>query len=94
MKTKRNLIIAVCLCLSSYCWAERTTFQERTDNWLKSSSESGRPEIPDDDDDGMASEPKIRGTAVGDAVWLLVGMGAVYAFYRCKPQRKALRNEK
>jgi hypothetical protein len=82
MKTKRNLIIAVCLCLSSYCMAE--TFKEITDNWLQNAPSNGRQEIPDGDDDGMTDTPDTPNVPVGDAVWLVAGMSAVYALYRCK----------
>jgi hypothetical protein len=89
MKTKRNLIIAVCLCLSNYCLAERTTFQDRTENWLQNTpgEYDTRPEI--DEETEMQGDPGHPGP-VGDAIWLVVGMSAVYALYRCRPKRKAL----
>jgi hypothetical protein len=86
MKTKRNLIIAIGLCLSSYCLADNV--KEKTENWLQNApAESGRPEIPGDEDDGMTAVPVVQ-NPVGDAIWVLVGMSAVYALYRSRPKRK------
>jgi hypothetical protein len=91
MKTKRNLITAICLCLclSAYCQAGETTFKERTENWLqKAPSESSgtRPQI---EDENPTDDPGHPGP-VGDALWLVAGMGAVYALYCCKSKRKVL----
>lgn len=83
MKTKRISIIAVCLFLASYCLADRTTLQGVTENWLQgntSASTDGRPGIQPGDN--PPPDPQTPGP-VGDSVWLLVGMGAVYAFCCC-----------
>jgi hypothetical protein len=89
MKTKRNLITAICLCLSAYCLAGQTTFKERTENWLQkapSESSNERPEI-EDDGNPPVGDP---GIPVGEALWLVAGMGAVYTLYHCMPRRKSI----
>lgn len=87
MKTKKFCLLVISLLLTSSLFAERTNLQERTDNWLQKSTaanSSGRG-IIGPNTNPTTTEPAVG--AVGDALWLLIGLGLAYSFINLKTKK-------
>jgi hypothetical protein len=93
MKIKTICITIFCILFTGQVFAseERTTFKERTDNWLRSEgSGSGGPPTNGHNDPLDATrgvgDPEVP---VGDGIWLALGFGLTYGIYTGK-RKKAI----
>jgi hypothetical protein len=82
MKRKKLCLIAFCIALTVQISAQHTTFQERTENWLKSTSADGAPTT---DDDTMTETPGVQDNVpISDAFPFLLGLSMAYGLYLWK----------
>jgi hypothetical protein len=85
MKTKFFLAVLIGLLFTcQIVQARRQTMKEHTDNWLKNTPSATEDssgmigdEIPEDD----------PGVPVGDALWIVLGLGLIYGVYLFKDKR-------
>jgi hypothetical protein len=89
MKKNKIYILLLCAALTIPAFGQ-TSFKERSDNWLKSSQETGDNGLPDVDDDGGSptSDPDAPGP-IGDANWVILALGLTYGVYILGRKRKS-----
>jgi hypothetical protein len=91
MKAKYFLVILIGLLFAFQVFTfgeNRTTFKERTENWLKAdetpSESQGGGLIGDETPTG---DPTV-GSSIGDALWIALGCSLIYGFCIFKGKRK------
>jgi hypothetical protein len=82
MKRRKIYLTALCILLTGTAFA--TAFQEQTENWLQHSPQAASNGAPTVGNDTKTGSPTVP---VGDAVWLLAGLGVTYGLYLRKKEK-------